>query len=541
MASRTPITIDNKGEGRSVEIGKLRLHGFTSTHGVANFLNVPFATIPARFKTAKLLDPTTLNGDLDASQYGPRCPQPADPIHIIMHNMFEVQSMEQYSSELDCLHVNIYAPADFESGKKLPVFVYIHGGAFNCGDNTTEFDGNHLVKRSIELGRPIVVVTINYRLNVLGFLTSRELIAEAESAGERAVANQGLNDQKLALQWIQRNIHHFGGDGHRVTLSGESCGAASVVCQLKNTEPLFHQVIIQSTPLPRLRTLDEAQQVFDTLVRTAGVSLSAPGPVKLAAVRSLPAATLIDAVDLAGPSFPIEDADFFPGYNTTIDAVEYWSRVPSYCRRVIIGHTKDEGALFFVPPLDGLTSEKLTNIISCLNPDPKFTSALLDSQLFTSATSPMRALVAFGTRSVFQRPVMELAAAMATRDNAQQVYVYGIDATDPFPGPLHGYSWHSFGVPIMFYQPACQKHAELKATADRMSEIYLGFFHGEEPWEGYAVAQRKWTWKGEQSGMVTPEDLTDEALVALQGDQELTEAYLLKRERLLESVLGCVC
>lgn len=138
MVDRKPITIDNKGERCSLQIGGLRLHGFISTHGVANFLNVPYATIPARFKTAKPLNPANLDGDLDASQYGPRCPQPADPIHIIMHNMFEVQSMQQYSSEFDCLHVNIYTPADLQ-GVKLPVFAYIHGGAFNCGDNTTEF------------------------------------------------------------------------------------------------------------------------------------------------------------------------------------------------------------------------------------------------------------------------------------------------------------------------------------------------------------------------------------------------------------------
>lgn len=138
--SRTPLKIDNSAAPRTLQIGSLAVRGFTSTSGVANFLNVPYAQIPARFKAAQLLDPTVLEGELDARYYGPRCPQPIDPIHIIMHNMFEVQSMEQYSSEFDCLHLNIYAPADFEQrAEKLPVFAYIHGGAFNCGDNTTEF------------------------------------------------------------------------------------------------------------------------------------------------------------------------------------------------------------------------------------------------------------------------------------------------------------------------------------------------------------------------------------------------------------------
>lgn len=398
-------------------------------------------------------------------------------------------------------------------------------------------DGNHLVKRSIELGMPIVLVAINYRVNVLGFLSSRELIAEAESTGEPAIRNQGLNDQKLALQWIKNYIHHFGGDSECVTLSGESAGAASVVFQLKNTEPLFHQVIIQSSPLPRLRTMNEAQQVFDQLVSAAAVSPCAPGAVKLAAVRSLPATTLIAAVDLAGPSFPVEDPDLFTGYDRSVDQVEYWARVPSWCARVIIGHTQDEGALFFAPSLQGLTQEKLRMIISSLHSHPDFISALLDSHLFTSAPSALHALIAFGTRSVFQRPVMELAASMT---NSAKVYVNSIEVKDPFPGRLHGFAWHSFGVPIMFYQPACQKHAELKITADKMSEMYINFLHGEEPWEEYTVSGRKWAWKGDKSEMVNGEDLTDEALTTLDGDKELKEIYLLKRDRLLESVLGAV-
>lgn len=141
-ARKDNISLGNIAEERVLGIQELKLHGFISTHGVANFLNIPFATIPARFKTASLLRLTDLKGDVDAAQYGPRCPQPPDHIHIIMHNMFEKQSMEQRQSEMDCLHVNIYGPPEAileKKGERLPVFTYIHGGAFNAGDNTTEF------------------------------------------------------------------------------------------------------------------------------------------------------------------------------------------------------------------------------------------------------------------------------------------------------------------------------------------------------------------------------------------------------------------
>lgn len=139
---RKAVEIANKADPCALQIGSLKLNGFRSIHGVANFLNIPYAQIPARFRTALPVNPSALHGGLDAADYGPRCPQPTDPIHVVMGHMFERQSMDQYSSEFDCLHLNIYTPADFHQlpeSRKLPVFAYIHGGAFNCGDNTTEF------------------------------------------------------------------------------------------------------------------------------------------------------------------------------------------------------------------------------------------------------------------------------------------------------------------------------------------------------------------------------------------------------------------
>src|SRR5258708_19967930 len=102
----------------------------------------------------------------------------------------------------------------------------------------------------MDLGRPIVVVAINYRLNCFGFLSSRELIEEAHAEGETPVLNQGLNDQSLALRWIQHHISHFGGDSGQVTLSGESAGAISVIYHLKPNSPFFHQPSIHSNPPP---------------------------------------------------------------------------------------------------------------------------------------------------------------------------------------------------------------------------------------------------------------------------------------------------
>ncbi|OKL61839.1 hypothetical protein UA08_02295 [Talaromyces atroroseus] len=523
----------NKAVPQILQIGSLRLNGFLSKHGVANFLNIPYAQIPARFKTAVLYDPASLTGDLDASDYGPRCPQPADPIHGVMQNMFERLSSEQYPSEFDCLHLNIYVPPDFEHlRERLPVFAYIHGGAFNCGDNTTEFDGNHLVKRSMELNSPIIIVTINYRLNVLGFMSSRELAAEAQATGDVVIRNQGLNDQRLALQWIQSHIHHFGGDQSRVTLSGESAGAASVIYHLKGADALFRQAIIQSTPCPQLRSLDESQAVFDKLVRSAGVEPSAPAAVKLAALRSLPVDSLIAAADIPGPSFPIEDPNWFADNEQSIEnPAQYWGSVAPWCSRVIIGHTKDEAALFYLPSVKSLTETELTQTLGELFKDDRIVSSLLNTQLFRSAPSPLRALIAYCTRQVFQWPTQSIAQTMSGQ--GQKVYVYSIDVEDPFPGLLQGFVWHSFGVPVMFYQPSCQKHQQLKITTDMMSEKHIDFIYGKEPWEEFGVAGRKWSWNGQDSGLIDVESMTDDVLAQLE-EKSLRECYLQRSQLLLE-------
>jgi carboxylesterase type B len=396
-------------------------------------------------------------------------------------------------------------------------------------------DGNHLVKRSIKLNSPIIIVTINYRLNVLGFLSSRELTAEAQAAGDVVIRNQGLHDQRLALQWIQSHIHHFGGDKSRVTLSGESAGAASVMYHLKTGEALFHQAIIQSTPYPRLRSLNESQTIFDELVRSTGVESFAPAAVKLAALRSLPVDSMIAAANISGPSFPVEDPNWFADYEQSItNAAQYWGSTPPWCSRVIIGHTKDEAALFYLPSIQSLTKLQLTQTLETLFGDDRIVSSLLNTHLFQSAPSPLHALIAYCTRQIFQWPTLSTAVAMS--DCGKKVYAYSVDVEDPFPGPLQGFVWHSFGVPLMFYQPSCQKHQQLKITVDMMSDKYIGFMYGKEPWEEIGVAGRKWSWNGQDSGLIDAKSMTDDVLVQLEGEP-LRESYLQNSQSLLDHIV----
>ncbi|CAD0194898.1 unnamed protein product [Chrysodeixis includens] len=140
---------------------------------------------------------------------------------------------DRESGSIDCLHLNVYVPNTANSGNKLPVLVWIYGGAFRIG-----YSGRFLYGPRFLVKQDIILVTLNYRVGPYGFMC----LDVPEVPG-----NQGLKDQQLALKWIKNNIEAFGGNNNLITIFGESAGAKSVDLQLiYSQEKLFHQVIMQS-------------------------------------------------------------------------------------------------------------------------------------------------------------------------------------------------------------------------------------------------------------------------------------------------------
>jgi carboxylesterase type B len=331
------------------------------------------------------------------------------------------------------------------------------------------------------------LVAINYRLSALGFLSSHELQEESERLGETHVVNLGLHDQRLALQWIQSSIHHFGGDPSRVTFAGESAGALSVLCHLKAGVPLFHQAMVQSSSVPPLRTPDAAQDDFDKLVEAANISATASGPEKLAALRSLTAQQLVDAFQRSspGPTPPLEDPDFFPSYNPSAkDALGYYGALPSWCPRIIIGNTQHEMALMLAGVKD-LSGSLVKDIVMSINPHIPVPASLGGSE---------GDLVAWSTREIFNKPIMGVASAATISSPTTKLYLYRIQCPDPFPGHLQGYAWHSYGIPFTFNQPACRVYPQLATMQDHMTTAFLDFFHGLEPWQPWSASESLMCW-----------------------------------------------
>lgn len=147
----------------------------------------------------------------------------------------------------DCLYLNVYAPNGATPQSKLPVMVWIHGGAYTAG-SASAYDGRVLAQKN-----NIVVVTLNYRLGALGWLSLPALGAE-DGGGQSG--NYGLMDQQAALKWVQSNITAFGGDPGKVTVVGESAGGMSVCAHLASPESagLFRGQSFRAACAPALAT-----------------------------------------------------------------------------------------------------------------------------------------------------------------------------------------------------------------------------------------------------------------------------------------------
>ncbi|KAG0015611.1 hypothetical protein BGZ80_009754 [Entomortierella chlamydospora] len=188
---------------------------------LTKYLNIPFATIQDKSKQA--IKPDPWKGIRDATVLGPMCPQDIQSSNSLTTMMLGLPGPGFEFSERDCLNLNVFAPRFAEH---VPVICYIHGGITSGGNALPKNDATNIVKKSIAKDMPVVVVTINYRLlPSAGLLENPDSKSENNETGESV--DWGLYDQKLALEWVKKHIHNFGGNPNEITLMGHSSGASS--------------------------------------------------------------------------------------------------------------------------------------------------------------------------------------------------------------------------------------------------------------------------------------------------------------------------
>ncbi|OBT56471.1 hypothetical protein VE04_02954 [Pseudogymnoascus sp. 24MN13] len=395
VATTTPRVVDIK---RDVTYAGLE------RNGIEVFLNIPYGQDTGganRFKPPKPYV-AAAGSTIEAKSYGPSCPQQlgnwTPPISL--GNITNISE--------DCLNLNIARPKGACAGDKLPVMVYIHGGSFWAGDNhdpTILPDG--MILESEKNGLPIIHVALNYRLGFFGFAQSDALEFEGSE-------NAGLRDQRLAIEWVRDNIGHFGGDGNKITIFGQSSGGLSIGMQIMaygGSKPVpFQQGICQSQALEPGITGNFTIDAMRLLVDYVGCNTTDLHSAEtVACLRDFDTQTLLSAsldtyvADIAHNIgdiwLPVVDGDFLPAAPSQLIREHRFAKVTT-----MIGWCDDDVTFFtdtaITTPADtrafissyvpGVTPANIEHLLSLYSvsdfiADPAVTD--LSSEFFRAARS----------------------------------------------------------------------------------------------------------------------------------------------------------
>jgi len=310
------------------------VEGITASSGVRNFRGVPFAAPPVGDLRWKPPQPVKdWDGLREAKVFAPA---------PVQKSFLDALIGAPRDQSEDCLYLNIWTPAK-DAGERLPVMVWIHGGAFLSGSTGMPlYDGTRLAEKGV------LVVSVAYRVGPFGFLAHPELSRE----GGGISGNYGLLDQIAGLRWVRDNIAPFGGDPARVTIFGESAGGISVsmLAASPKAKGLFQRAISQSggSFAPPKFAQEGGQNVRPLSISEAAGEryFAALGVKGAAAARTLPAADLFKA---SGEWWPVFDGEVLPGDQYELYEAGRFNDTP-----ILVGTNSDEGALFARP---GVTSE----------------------------------------------------------------------------------------------------------------------------------------------------------------------------------------
>ncbi len=313
-----------QADSLTVKTGQGKVHGKTIHFGkVKAFLGLPYAAAPVgalRWRAPQ--PPVRWKGVRDATNFGAHCAQ---------NPLFEDVVFEDGGGSEDCLFLNVYAPAGARRKSRLPVMFWIHGGGYAAGASSEpRHNGDFLPLKGV------VLVTINYRLGVFGFLATADLAREANGAA----GDYGLLDMVAALQWVRANIGSFGGDAQNVTIFGESAGSFAVSTLMASplATGLFQKAIGESgAAFHGVLPIDP----LDAREKKDGAWAASLGVHSLEELRALPTEKILAAVK--GKSM----ADFSPvvdGRLLTEPVPETYAAGKQVHVPLLAGWNRDEGS-----------------------------------------------------------------------------------------------------------------------------------------------------------------------------------------------------
>jgi para-nitrobenzyl esterase len=458
----------------TVRSGRLRGQ---AEQGVKVFRGIPYGADTRTRRFLPALQELPWRGVRDASAYGPAAPQ---------------GSSEGPGSE-DCLYLNVWTPALRDGGKR-PILFYIHGGAYNNGSGSDPlYDGAALCRRG-----DVVVVTVNHRLNVFGYL----YLGAFDDPALAGSGNVGQLDLVQALQWVRQHAHEFGGDAGNITVFGQSGGGAKIatLMAMPAARGLFQRAWTMS-----------GQQVTAAGPRAASqrarIAMQAVGAADVATLRALPTEALLAATRARDPS-RVEDSSLYFGPvldGTVLPVHPFWPEAAAQSAGIpmVIGNTHDETRAFLGndPANFALTwaslpakleKEQYTDLLPSTviaryrHLYPHYTP----SDVFFAATTAGRS---------WRGAVDELEAR--ARQGAP-TWAYQLDWGSPLEGGKFG-AFHTLDIPLVFDttgQPGSRtgNGDDARQVAASMSEALIAFARHGDPnhaglarWERYSLPRRQ--------------------------------------------------
>ncbi len=442
-----------------------------ATPAMRSFLGIPYAAPPLGALRWRPPRPhPAWEGIRNATAFGSPCPQGAS-------------LLGPPSTNEDCLFLNVFTPTSAGSGSGLPVMVWIHGGGYVSGD-ASSFLPNRLVARGV------VVVTVNYRLGVLGFLAHSSFAAESRDGSS---GDYGLMDQQLALRWVRLNAARFAGDPGNVTVFGESSGGESVQVQLASptARGLFQRAIVESGGYSDSQpTLATAEATGASFAARIGCPSQSAACLRGVSVRSL----------LANEPYfeatPVVDGRLLTRPVTDAIARGLFNRVP-----VIEGSNHDEFRLFLaLNELAGSAPVSVTGYRSAIagqfDVDLATADTIAAEYPLRSYASPSLALSAAITDAAYACKAREAVQALSKYVPAYQ-YEFADEASPRFfPGPPVSFplgAFHSAELEYLFTLPSYPVHLDpsQEALSTAMIGLWASFAKTGDPgsgWPRYSAA-----------------------------------------------------
>jgi para-nitrobenzyl esterase len=494
------VATADAGLGPVVEIASGKLRG-TCEAGILSFKGVPYgASAGGRNRFMPPQPPLSWGGVRNAVAYGGRAWQLPDrpKRRAVLETLLGPADMTPEGE--DCLTLNLWTPGLGDGGKR-PVMVWLHGGAFAYGSgNRAVTDGANLARRG-----DVVVVNVNHRLNIFGFLH----LAAIGGAQWAHSGNAGMLDIVAALGWVRDNIAAFGGDPGNVTIFGESGGGGkvSVLLAMPDARGLFHRAIIQSGAAIRVSTGERANALAEAVLKELGLRAS-----QCERLQTLPAGQVLAAIVPASRAVgksrwplldrydfgPVVDGCDLPEHPAEPEAPAIADNIP-----LMVGGTREESAFFLadddrvwngalneaelrqrVMPVAGAETDALLAVYKTAMPQ----------------TSPVDRLVAALTGSNFWVRSVLLAERYARRKRRAPVYMYSLDWQSPaHDGRMKAH--HAMDLPFVFDNtdiPDTTAGATgARELAARISATWIAFARTGSPdnpaipaWPIYTAADR---------------------------------------------------